>query len=255
MNTPTPWFSPAPGAAGARRLFCFPFAGSSAASFLPWQALLGTRLELRVALLPGRGLRLFEAPLDDMDELVDRLTRAVADLADRPFAFFGHSLGALVGFEVARALRRQGLPGPDVLYVSGAEGPQTRAVERHLHDLPEAELIDALRDYNGTPAEILDDQEMMRLLLPGLRADFALDERYVYRAEAPLDIPFHLLLGDRDPHVDAVRAAGWARESTQPLHRHEYPGDHFFIHSHQAAITTLLAAAPAAGPVGPRPLA
>jgi len=225
------------------RLFCFPFAGGTPAAFLPWHQALGAEVELNVALLPGRSSRLFEPPLRDMDLLVATLAQALRGRLDKPFAFFGHSLGALVAFEVARALRRQGLPGPGRLWVSGAEGPQTRSVKRRLHDLPDAELVAVLRGYNGTPVELLDDAEMMELLLPGLRADFCLAERYAYRVEPPLDLPFTLLTGDADPYVEDERAAGWARESSLPLQRERFDGDHFFLYPHQAAITASLAAA------------
>lgn len=237
------WFTTGTNPTGAIRLFLFPFAGGNASAFLPWQQLLGPRLELRVAQLPGRGVRVFEPPVAELDELVARLTRAVAGLADRPFVFFGHSLGALVAFEVARQLRRAGRPGPMSLWVSGAEGPRTRKVRRRLHELDDAELIEALRDYNGTAPEMLADKEMMGLLLPGLRADFALDECYRYRAEPPLELPIHLLLGDADPFVEADRATGWAWETSQPVRRHSYPGDHFFLYDHQRSITALLAEA------------
>jgi medium-chain acyl-[acyl-carrier-protein] hydrolase len=129
--------------------------------------------------------------------------------------------------------------------VAGAEGPQTRLVRRRLHELPDDELpddelVDALRAYNGTPPELLDDREMMQLLMPGLRADFELDECYRYRPQPPLGLPVHLLLGEHDPHVDPQRAAGWARESTRPLRRHTYDGDHFFVQSHRDAIAAHL---------------
>jgi medium-chain acyl-[acyl-carrier-protein] hydrolase len=254
MNSP--WFTPAPANPGPVRLFCFPYAGGAAASFQPWQALLGPQVELRVALLPGRGARLFEPLLHDMDELVGHLAGAMAEEfaagGDKPFALFGHSLGALIAFEVARALRTRGLPSPVSLWLSGEEGPQTRSLTGTLHDLPDAEMIDRLRDYNGTPDELLDDPEMMELLLPGIRADFALDECYTYRAEAPLDVPVHVLRGDQDPTVDAERSDGWARESSLPLTRHLYSGDHFFLDSHEPAITALLAGELAADDVNAR---
>ena len=160
-----------------------------------------------MAQLPGRGVRLFDPPMADLDELVARLTRAVADLADRPFLFFGHSVGALMAFEVARQLRRAGRPVPVSLWVSGAEGPRTRLLRRQLHQLEEAELIEALREYNGTAQEMLDDRELMQLVLPGVRADFALSERYAYRPEPPLDLPIHVLLGESDE----LRRAGAGR--------------------------------------------
>lgn len=235
------WFTAGSNPAGAMRLFLFPFAGGNANAFLPWQAALGPRLELRVAQLPGRGIRLFDPPAADLDELVARLSQAVTDLADRPFLFFGHSLGALMAFEVARQLRRTGRPGPTALWVSGAEGPRTRLLRRQLHDLEEAELIEALREYSGTASEMLDDRELMQLVLPGVRADFALSERYVYRGEAPLDVPITVLLGSSDPFVDPERAAGWAQETSLPVRQHTYSGDHFFLNDHHEAIAAQLA--------------
>lgn len=252
MDTDEDWFTAGANPAGAMRLFLFPFAGGNANTFLPWQELLGPRLELRIAQFPARGVRLFDPPLADMDELVARLTRTVTGLADRPFAFFGHSLGALVAFEVARQLRRAGRPEPTSLWVSGAEAPQTRAARRPLHELGDAELIAALGEYNGTAADLLDNQELMELVLPGLRADFALNERYVYRPEPPLDLPIHLLLGEKDPYVEAERTAGWSLESSQPVQRRLYPGDHFFLNAHRQSIAALLADATAKDIADPR---
>lgn len=242
MDTDEPWFRTAPGGTGGMRLFFFPFAGGNPAAFLPWQPLLGS-LELQVASLPAHGTRLFEPPEHDMDTLIATLTRAIAgmpDLAERRFAFFGHSLGALLAFEVARALRRGGLPMPERLWASGAEGPQTRVVTRRVFDLPDAEFVEALRDFGATPSELFDLPEMIALLLPSLRADFGLNERYAYRPEPPLDLPIHVLCSDRDEHVSPDRAAGWARETSQPLRWHDYAGDHFFLDAHQDAIAALL---------------
>jgi medium-chain acyl-[acyl-carrier-protein] hydrolase len=176
-----------------------------------------------------------------MDELVTQLAQAVDELADRPFLFFGHSVGALMAFEVARQLRRTGGAAPVSLWVSGAEGPRTRLVPRVLHQLEEAELIEALRDYNGTSSEMLDDRELMQLVLPGIRADFAVNERYVYRDEPPLDLPIHVLLGESDEFVVPERAVGWAQESSQPVVEHRFAGDHFFLYEHKAAIAGLIA--------------
>lgn len=256
MDTDEPeigWFTAGTNPAGAMRVFFFPFAGGNASAFLPWQAALGPRLELRVAQLPGRGVRLFDPPVADLDELVAQLTRAVAELADRPFLFFGHSLGALLAFETARQLRRTGRPAPASLWVSGAEGPQTRLLRRRLHQLEEVELIEALREYNGTASEMLADRELMQLVLPGVRADFALSERYVYRPEAPLDLPISVLLGEADEFVEPERAAGWAAESSRPITVHRFPGDHFFLNDHQQAIADLIADSAAQAVAGGRP--
>lgn len=240
MSTSASWFSRSTGTTADVRLFYFPFAGGNAAAILPWQAELGGSIELQVAQLPGRGTRRLEAPICDWTELVTRLTGAVIELAERPFAFYGHSLGALMAFEVTRELRRRGLPGPRCLWASGAEGPQTRSIKQWMCDLPDDELIAALHHYGGTPAELLADRELMDLLLPALRADFGLSEHYRYRAEASLELPIRIVRGDADPHVEGHRAAGWALETTVPVTEHVYPGDHFFIYPHRAAIARLV---------------
>lgn len=239
----TRWFCRTGTAAHAKaRLFCFPPAGGTAAAFLPWQPLLGSGVELWAVEPPGRGLRLAEPPPHNMDDLVGQATDAIAASADRPFALFGHSLGALVAFEVARSLRRAGRPGPVSLWVAGAEGPRTRLIQRRVHDLPDAQLVAVLREYGGTRPEVLDDPEMMELLMPMIRADFALSERYAYRAEEPLDVTVHVLLGDHDPYVDPARAKGWSYETSRPVQRHVFAGGHFFPTAHQAGLTALIAA-------------
>lgn len=234
------WFGSVAQAAGGAQVFVFPHAGGIAASFLQWQAMAGPELSLQVAQMPARGIRMHEPPADDVAEVVDQLTTAVVERASGPFLLFGHSLGALVAFEVTRELRRRGAPDPLALLVSGAEAPQTRLIRRRFHELDDAGLIEALRDFGATPAELLADREMMELILPGVRADFALSERYTYRAEPPLALPVHVLLGDRDEHVDLDRAAGWALECAAPPQRHVFAGGHFFLADHQAEILDLM---------------
>jgi surfactin synthase thioesterase subunit len=240
------WFGSVAQAAGGAQVFVFPHAGGIAASFLQWQAMAGPELSLQVAQMPARGIRMHEPPADDVAEVVDQLTAAVVERASGPFLLFGHSLGALVAFEVTRELRRRGAPDPLALLVSGAEAPQTRVIRRRFHELDDAGLIEALRDFGATPAELLADREMMELILPGVRADFALSERYAYRAEPPLELPVHVLLGDRDEHVDLDRAAGWALECAAPPQRHVFTGGHFFLADHQAEILDLMRRAAAA---------
>jgi medium-chain acyl-[acyl-carrier-protein] hydrolase len=242
MDIGKSWFRGTGAVDAPVRLFYFPYAGGNATAILPWQSELTDSLELLVAQLPGHGGRWSEQPVSELAALIDPLAGAVDKLADRPFAFYGHSLGALVAFEVARELRRRGLPAPIWLCVSGAEGPQTRLVKEHLRDLPDDELVEALRDYGGTPTELLDEAEMMDLLLPGIRADFAMSELYHYRAEPPLELPIQVLCGLDDPYVEVDRAAGWARETTWPLRERTYPGDHFFIHPCRAEIASLVVA-------------
>lgn len=234
------WFGPAGSSTGDAQVFVFPYAGGVAASFAQWQELAAPELSVQVALMPGRGARLHEAPVDDLAELVDALATAVIERASGPFLLAGHSLGALVAFEVTRELRRRDAPAPLALLVGGAEAPQTRLVRRRVHDLDDAGLVEALRDFGATPVALLADRDLMELVLPAVRADFTLSERYAYRPEPPLAVPVHVLLGDRDEHVDPDRAAGWARECvTEPLW-HVFPGGHFFLSDHLPEIIDLM---------------
>ncbi|GAB3058144.1 alpha/beta fold hydrolase [Micromonospora schwarzwaldensis] len=234
------WFGPVTGTAGGAQVFVFPYAGGIAASFTSWREAAPPELSVRVAQLPARGVRLHEPPVDDLTELVAELTTAVTERASGPFLLFGHSLGALVAFEVTRELRRRGGPDPLALLVGGAEGPQTRRVARRCHELDDAGLIEALRDFGTTSAALLADRELMELILPGIRADFALSERYAYRAGPPLELPVHVLLGDRDEHVDPGRAAGWARDCATPPQVHVFAGGHFFLAEHRSEILDLM---------------
>lgn len=239
----SPWFIRAPGARGRLRLYCFSYAGGSAAGYLPWQAALGRDVELWAVQLPGRGGRLAEAPLDSLQQLVGTLAVELRNHADRPFAFFGHSLGALVAFELVRHMRMLGTMLPRQLLVSGCEAPHRRQAERALHALPDAELIEALRAYNGTPPEVLAHRELMELLLPAVRADFRMAETYNYRQQAPLAIPLTVLAGRGDEHVDADRVEAWRHESSASCEVHWFRGDHFFVHSEQEEVVACLRAA------------
>ncbi len=242
LNAPSRWFFQAAPVAAPARLFWFPHSGANASVVAAWQSRLGTTAELHVAQLPGRGVRLDEEPAGDLDGFVEQLADAVAELTGRKFAFLGHSLGALIAFEVARVLRRRGLPQPEWFWACAAEGPSTRRIWRYVANLPEDELVDVLREYGGTQAEVLADRELMELVLPAIRADFALSEGYTYRPEPPLEVPIRVLRGDQDPTVDAGRATGWARETTRPLPERVFAGDHFFLRRYESEIADLIAA-------------
>ncbi len=158
-----------------------------------------------------------------------------------PFAFYGHSLGSLIAFELARHCRRHKLPMPVHLIVSGCNAPPLRGKSKRLHELPDDQLIEKLRDYNGTPREILDNRDLMRLLLPAVRADFALGADYHYEAEAPLPIPLTALSGKNDKHVEAGDLRAWQKETSVAYREHWFDGDHFFINEARQLVLDCLA--------------
>lgn len=231
-----PWLIRSPGSQRRFRLYCFSYAGGSVTSYLPWQAALGPAIEVCAVQLPGRGPRLAEPPIRSLPLLVETLAHLVPQQDDLPFAFFGHSLGGLAAFELARYCQRHHLPMPEHLFVSASNAPQYRPPSRRLHELDDANLIAALKEYNGTPPAALEDRELMDLLLPAIRADFALVEDYRYHPGPPLDISITVLAGKYDKHVLSKRLCRWQEETTEACSLHWFEGDHFFIHSRQRAV-------------------
>jgi medium-chain acyl-[acyl-carrier-protein] hydrolase len=181
-----------------------------------------------------------EKPLTSMPEAVHSIIPAMLPYLDKPFALYGHSMGAAMAFEVARALRRRNHRAPDALFVSGRRAPQVPNDEPLTYALPEPEFIEELRRLNGTPKEVLEHQELMRLMIPILRADFELIETYVYASEPPLDFPVYAFGGLQDPKVTRESVEAWREQTTSTFSARMLPGDHFFIQSNQALFLRLI---------------
>lgn len=213
------------------RLFCFPYAGGGSHIFRQWPAGLPADVELCAVQLPGRGRRVRETPFKSMQPLVETLAEVLPPFFDRPFAFFGHSMGASIGFELARRLRRAGAEGPAHLLVSGRQPPQAPYTDRGTYLLSDAELIEELRQLNGTPAEVLEHAEMMQLLLPLMRADLELIQTYISEPEPPLSCPISAFGGLRDEEADRDALQQWAEQTTAEFSLQMFPGDHFFLHT------------------------
>jgi len=171
-----------------------------------------------------------ETPFTQLDSLVQNLGESFLPLLDRPFACFGHSLGGLLTFEVARWLRYYRQPEPRHLWISAVRAPQLPIPEPPLHALPEAELVAELRRYNGTPAAVLENAELMELLLPTIRADFALLETYRYQLQTPLTCSIKALAGSQDLIVSSEEITPWQVHTTGSFSLEVLPGDHFFVH-------------------------
>jgi medium-chain acyl-[acyl-carrier-protein] hydrolase len=233
-----PWIFRKARPAARLRLFCFPYAGGATSAFRGWADAMPS-LEVCTIHAPGRETRRREPALLRMEPLVEGIVTAIRPLLDRPFALYGHSLGAFVAFEVARALRREGAPAPSRLFASGCRAPAIHAVDDPIHVRPDAEFIDRIRRYQGTPAEVLNNVELMELVLPALRADFAVFETYRRSPEPPLDVPISALGGLDDDRATRDELEGWRGETTADFALRMFPGHHFFIH---AARTALLGA-------------
>ena len=230
VNASQAWLSvPKPTLAPRVRLFCFPYAGGTAAIYRPWADVLPPDIELNAIQLPGREWRVKEPPIDSLDVLLSELMTAIAPSMDIPFAFFGHSLGALVSFELARALRREDRMQPAHLFVSAYRAPQLPNDEPQLRDATEEELVTVLRHIRGTPDDVLGNSDLMELLLPALRADFAIAGRYEYVDEPPLSAPISVFGGLGDAIFDHRKLEPWAAQTTGAFKLRMMPGSHFFI--------------------------
>lgn len=234
---------PRQGGAEARlRLFCLPFAGGGAAPYRLWSRHLPPAIACCPILLPGREERLAEPPLRRLDALVGAVADALAPhLAEMPYAIFGHSFGALAAFELARLIRRRGLPPPCHLFVSGRRAPGLPRSAATLHDKPDAALIERMRALGGTPQAVLDSPDLMALLLPAMRADFEALETHRHGAEPPLPVPMTALGGTEDAGVPEADLAAWRAEAGAGFDMCLFPGGHFFLIPEREAVCRLLA--------------
>lgn len=181
-----------------------------------------------------------ETPFTRVVPLVQVLAQDLLPLLDKPFVFFGHSLGAIVAFELARELRRQFGVQPRRLFISASRAPQISARHRPIHALPEAEFLDELRRLNGTPAALLDNAEFMRFMLPVLRADFALYETHTYAPEEPLDCVINGFGGIEDRRVDRSELDAWRVQTSASFSLRMLPGDHFYLNAVQPLLLRML---------------
>jgi medium-chain acyl-[acyl-carrier-protein] hydrolase len=226
------WFLfPRPNPGAAMRLFCFHYAGGSAQVFHGWSGCLPPSVEIGAIQLPGRGQRLGEPHITRLAPLSRIVAQELLPYLDKPFVFFGHSLGALLCFETARSLRRESRRQPAHLFVSATEAPHRRSSDELLSGLPKSALVKKLREFNGTPMEVLQNDEFLDLMLPTIRADFELCDTYEYHPEPPLECPMTIYGGLGDQEVEAGRLAAWGEMTVGACEIRMFPGDHFYINS------------------------
>jgi len=238
-GTPTtnPWFlCPSPNPKATLRLFCFPYAGGAASIFHRWSEYLAPSVELYAVQLPGRGSRLLEPAFKSLPLLVQAISKELLSYVDKPFSFFGHSMGATIGFELARFLSKEHDIKPAHLFVSGRCAPHLTDTEPKTYHLDEPQFLDELRRLNGTPKDVLEHPELMQLLIPALRADFEMIQTYVYIPGPPLDCSITGFGGLEDKNVKREDIEGWRQHTTARFSLQMFPGDHFFLHDAQTSL-------------------
>ena len=240
-QAPTPWLPKArPGGGAGVRLFCFPYAGGTTHTYRNWQALLPREIEVCPVELPGRGARVGEAPETRLHRLVRAMVPALLPYFDRPFAFFGHSMGGLISFELARELRRSRGAGPSHLFVSACPAPDRRR-RRVTYDLPEPEFVEELRRLGGTPREVLEHPELMQFVMPLLRADFEACQTYEFAPEPPLDCPVTVFGGLQDEDLGRDDLGKWRAHTTSACVVRMLAGGHLFVNTAQPSIIRAVA--------------
>ncbi|WP_413206146.1 thioesterase II family protein [Rhodospirillum sp. A1_3_36] len=233
---------PSPNPAAPLRLFCLPFAGGGASVFRGWGQSLSS-VELCPIQLPGRENRLSEPSFTTMGDLVERLAEEIMPFTDKPFALFGHSMGALVSFELTRALRRRSAPLPTMLFLSAMRAAHLPLHREPLHGLDDAAFLAAVKRFGGTPSDVFQHPELIELILPTLRADLRLCDGYRFEPDAPLDCPFILYAGRQDGEATPTDVEPWRQHTTRGARLRIFPGDHFFLRSDRDLLMRAMASA------------
>lgn len=242
LNNKSPWFSyPAAKPNAKLRLFCLPYAGGGGHIYIPWKDKLPAFVELCAIQLPGRGMRMVETPYTSVETMVKALTFELAPIInEKPYVFFGHSMGSLLTYELTNNLLKTGQTLPAHLFVAGRRAPKVPDPDPPSYNLSEPEFIKELERLNGTPKEVMENRELMELLMPTLRADFELCETYHYNNDQPLPVPITVFGGNEDDNASHDDLQAWQHHTSKPLKIHKLPGDHFFLHASEAQLLALL---------------
>lgn len=232
----TRWYVHPPAAADARiLLFCFPYAGGGTWIFREWVRQLAPEIAVCAVKLPGRGDRFREVPARNMRELARAIAEAIPQPLLRPFAVFGHSMGALLGFEFVREMAAVHAQEPRRLIVSSAPAPSRVLIREPIHGLPDAQFLKAVQAKYGHPYLEKADPEVIELLLPTLRSDLEMYETYSSRPGEPLTCPISVFVGSDDP-LPRTDLQAWAEHTRGPSRLREFAGGHFYLHESEAAV-------------------
>lgn len=224
-----------------RRLYCLPFAGGGPATFRLWPKSLTGGTDVLAAQLPGRNPASGEVPVDSVAAIVDAVQGAIVELQEQeslPFSIFGHSMGALIAFEVVVALEHADGPAPERLFVSGRRPPDELHEGDTMHDLADDDFLDAMqRSYGGVPDVVRNEPDLLAMFLPSLRADIRALETYRPRRTDKVRCPVRVYGGLQDRHPRPSQLAGWQRVAERDVTIRVFDGDHFYLNTAREALT------------------
>ncbi|MBD3225124.1 MAG: alpha/beta fold hydrolase [Caldithrix sp.] len=228
---------PKANASASLRLICLPFAGGTSNAFRNWTRYLPDSIELCAVELPGRGHRLSETLFRHIDPLIEQTARGIKSYLNKPFVIFGHSMGALTGFELTHHLLKEFALQPIHLFVSGRGAPHLPSREQPIHRLPDAEFVNKIRNYNGTPKEVIEHDELMDIMKPILRADFQVCETYEYTNQyAPFNHPITVFGGLKDSSTTREDLQAWKQYTHSFFNLRMFPGDHFYLQDSEVQV-------------------
>ncbi len=229
VNHASQFFTAVPKPGAAARLFCFPHAGGGPVAFFNWAEGLGPQIECVALQYAGRGQRGGEAPHFSVTGLVEEIAGEFGPWQDKPFAFYGHSFGGIVAFELARKLRQNGSAGPLHLFAGAVRAPHVELPFPPIHHLPDKDFVERVHArYGGIPEAIARDREILDLFLPAMRADFTAFETYCCQTDTPLDVPITVFGGADDLAVKLEALNAWTVHTRGGFDRKVLPGGHFF---------------------------
>lgn len=222
---------PFPQPEAALRLFCFPFAGGGASIYRAWGKLFGSAVEVCPIQLPGRENRFSEPAFKEAQALAQALASQLQLYSDKPFVMYGHSMGALVAFELARVLQANGMTTPEALILGAHRAAHLPRTRETLYNLDDKTFIERLQRFGGFPEEVLASADLLQFLMPTLKADFTLCDTYIYTEQEPLNCPIHIFTGDSDPEAPPAVMEAWRQHSSVYSQMHVFQAGHFFIRS------------------------
>ena len=221
------------------RVIFFPYAGGAGELYLPWFRFFPDTIACHYAQLPGRGNNFFTPAYDDLETLIADLTLEILECADRPIVFFGHSMGALIAFELSKKLTSVHNVIPKHLFLSGHRAPNVNSVMPILHRLNKMELYAELKNMGGIESETI-TLKMFEIFYPTLCSDLKLCELYKYKRSTPLSSKCTILWGDSDSYIQKEKIDLWSQESILPIDYHKFSGNHFYINNHAQKIAELM---------------